>query len=377
MSTFSRGSAYGASDPVALLPCRSYEPADLESRLDEGFTALGGLDRWVRQGDRVLLKPNLLRAAPPEAAVTTHPAVVEAAIRLVRRVGGRPFVADSPSFGPFARLARLSGLGAVCELAGVPFFTFAERTIIRKDGGYFRQLEVCREVRYVDCIINLAKAKTHQQMLLTLGVKNLFGLVVGFDKARWHLRAGKDLRFFGRMLAELAVSAAADLTVLDAVVGMDGDGPGAGRPRNFGFLAVGRNPFAVDVLAAGILGIKPHLVPALQAGIDLGVAPGSAEEVEVLLESDWKALAVSDFLVPRARRADFRIPRPFLQLLRRLLTPRVRIDAGLCTLCGACIEACPPGVMSKSNGAVRIEQSGCISCYCCAEVCPNKAVRIG
>ena len=368
---------YNIADPVALLPCSDYDPAAVRAALDEGLKLLGDHGIIGRPGERVLLKPNLLRAAHPEAAVTTHPVIVEAAINAVRAAGAEPLVGDSPSYGSFERVAEVSGLAEVCRRLQVPIFALDDPVPLQLDGGArFRRLEVARAVLEVDRVVNLAKAKTHQQMLLTLGVKNLFGCVYGLEKARWHFKAGTDARHFARMIAELAAAVGADLTVLDAVVGMDGDGPGGGRVRPMGFLALGRNPFAVDVVTAGLFGIPPERVPVLAAGRELGLAPARAADVEILGVGDWRELAIPDFRLPGAAKVGWSLPRPIFRLLKRLFTPQPKIDRERCTLCGDCVDVCPADAMTNAGGRIEISYRDCINCYCCAEVCPHSAVNI-
>jgi uncharacterized protein (DUF362 family)/Pyruvate/2-oxoacid:ferredoxin oxidoreductase delta subunit len=367
---------YNPTDPVALVPCPDYSAEIVRARLHEGLELLGGLGRFLRPGEKVLLKPNLLRAALPEAAVSTHPAIVEAVILAVKEAGAQPFVADSPGFGSLRRIGEASGLAAVCRRQGVPFYFFEQRMEIEGiEGGVFRRLEVARDAIEADKIINLAKAKTHQQMILTLGVKNLFGCVVGLDKSRWHLKAGTDEAYFGRMLAELAIAIDADLTILDAVLGMDGNGPGGGRPRNFGFLAMGVNPFTIDVVVANLFGVDPRRVPALATGIELGVTPAGADQIEVL-GTDPLNLRVTDFLLPIAQRVGTNIPIPLFHFLRRLFTPKVRIRHRRCVRCKACLEVCPANAIFDDGKRLHVRRNICINCYCCAEVCPEDAVRI-
>lgn len=367
---------YDTADPVALLDCPDYEPTRLEAAFVEGFELLGGLGRFIRPGDRVLLKPNLLVAAQPHKAITTHPEIVATAIRLVRDHGAKPIVGDSPSFGSDRRISELSGIGEVCRRLETPFVFFKERVEVQGvEGGTFRRFQVAREALEADRIINLAKAKTHQMLTLTLGVKNLFGCVVGYDKPRWHLRAGRNVTMLGRMIAELALVIDADLTILDAVLGMDGNGPSNGRPREFGFLGMSANPFALDFVVSHLFGLPAGRIPTISAGIELGASPASMKDIEVL-GADPKSLAVKDFEPPDAQRAALRIPGFIYRLLKRLFTPKVSINQAKCAVCNACVEICPTGAAQNKGSTVVISRKDCISCYCCAEVCPYDAIDI-
>ena len=368
---------YDKNAPVALMPCGDYNPDTVAETIGKGLDLLGGLDRFVSTGDRVLLKPNLLIAGKPEKAITTHPAIVDAAIRAVKDLGAKPFVADSPGFGNPRSMYAATGIGEVCERHDVPYRFFEEKTGIDGiEGGRFRRFDVAREALEADCIINLAKAKTHQQLTLTLGVKNLFGCVVGLEKPQWHLRAGHDVAHLARMMAELAVAIDADLTILDGVLGMDGNGPSVGgRAREFGFLALSANPFALDVAVTHLFGLPPKKIPIIAAGIELGVSPASIGEVQ-LLGANPAELKVDDFLIPESRKPTMQLPGFLFRLLKRFFTPRLRVDPRKCIVCNACVAICPTGAARKDGNLVRIETRDCITCYCCSEVCPQDAIEL-
>ena len=176
----------------------------------------------------MLIKPNLLAGKHPDRAVTTHPEIVRQVILLVQGAGGKVSVGDSPGLGKPANVARKCGILDVIEETGARFAPFEESVPISLRTGTFHHLEVAREALDADVIINLPKLKTHQMMGYTGAVKNLFGLVVGMRKARLHLQAGTDKAFFALMLLELAERFKPAFSIMDAVVGMEGNGPGNG-----------------------------------------------------------------------------------------------------------------------------------------------------
>ena len=193
---------------------------------------------FVRPGERVLLKPNMLSAKAPEKAVTTHPEVLRGVIELVKEAGGIPLVGDSPGIGGFRRVAEKSGILRVIEETGAEPVEFAE-TVEVAGQGVFRRFEIARPYMEADRIINIAKLKTHEMMTMTCAVKNLFGAVVGTGKAAWHLKAGADRGMFARMLLEIYLLRRPDLNIVDAITAMEGNGPGSGDPRHVGLLAGG------------------------------------------------------------------------------------------------------------------------------------------
>ena len=223
---------------VVIEKVDSYSPALVQAGLLRLLEPLGGMATFVKPGERVLIKPNMLSAKPPEAAVTTHPELLRAVIGLVQQAGGIALVGDSPGFGTLRSVAKRSGMLRVIEESGAELVEFGEvRTVAT--GGAFKRFEIAAPYLAADRVINLPKLKTHEMMTLTCGVKNLFGILVGAAKPAWHLQAGADRQLFARMLLELYQIRPPELTIVDAITAMEGDGPGSGDPRHVGLLLAG------------------------------------------------------------------------------------------------------------------------------------------
>ena len=185
--------------PVSIRAAIDYQPDNLLQHLRLLLEPLGGMQAFVKPGQKVLLKPNMLAGKPPEKAVTTHPEVVRGVIALVQESGGVVLVGDSPGMGRPEQVARKCGIWSVIEETGVEFAPFSDSVNISTKSGTFQHLELAQDILDADVIINLPKLKTHQMMGMTCGVKNLFGAVVGMRKPRLHLQAdtpdGQDLTF--------------------------------------------------------------------------------------------------------------------------------------------------------------------------------------
>ena len=223
---------------VSLLSAQSYELDRLRSSIIELLEPLGSIHAFVKPGDRVLLKPNLLTGAKPQKECTTRPEVVYVVAQLVQEAGGDPFLGDSPAFGSALGVARNNGYQFIIDELGVPVVEFhGQRYESVSDS--FDHLRLCKEAMDADVVINLPKVKSHVQLTVTLGAKNLFGCVPGKMKAWWHLEAGKDANRFGEMLVETARAIAPNLTIVDGIIGHEGNGPSAGEPRELGVLAGG------------------------------------------------------------------------------------------------------------------------------------------
>lgn len=359
---------------VSLQRVTRYEREEVEEGLARLLAPIGGMERYVQPGERVLIKPNLLSAKPPEAAVTTHPEVLRAVILAVQAAGGIALVGDSPGVGSGRRVAERSGMMRVIEETGAQFVPFEESATVGGTGT-FREFELARPYLEADRLINLPKLKTHEMMTMTCCVKNLFGAVVGTRKAAWHLKAGADKELFARMLIEVYLLRRPDLNIVDAVVAMEGDGPGSGDPCQVGLLMAGDNAVAVDQVAAEVAGIPKKLLYLESAarGMDL---PGSRrEEISVIGADPGTALA-RPLRLPHLSDVQFGLPGFLKNRLRHQFTSRPEVATEKCELCGICVKACPPEAIRVQGGRLRFDYQRCIRCFCCRELCPHAALTL-
>lgn len=359
---------------VSITRCASYETQEAYRAVRESIDLLGGMETFVSRGERILLKPNLLAGKPPETAVTTHPEVVRAVIRLVKEAGGVPVVGDSPGLGTALKVADKCGVASVCREEGVELIDLKTLVVAENpDGLTFKRLEVAKEALDCDGIINIPKLKTHAQMFLTLGVKNLFGCVPGKLKPQWHLSAGVESSHFAAMLLDLYSFLRPRLTVMDGIVGMEGNGPGAGDPRKIGLVFAGADAVALDTVVTAVLGAEPHDLPLLKAASIRGLNT-DIDGIEVLGEG-ISSVAVDGFKFPPLVSLNFadRLPYFLDRRLRRALTSRPSVERLKCTLCNICVQVCPAEVMAKTD-RISIDYDRCIRCYCCQEMCPEGAI---
>ncbi len=207
---------------VSIIRCENYDEKKVLTALRQSIDLIGGVQAFISKGNRVLLKPNLLYGKSPEKAVTTHPSILKGMIQIVREAGGIPSIGDSPSVGSLARTAEKAGIKAVADEMKCPLVEFNKPALSGKgkENILFKQLEIDQAVLDADVVIDLPKWKTHIQMFLTMGVKNLFGCVPGSKKALWHLKAGEDAKIFAQILVDIYKIVRPSLTILDGVVGM-------------------------------------------------------------------------------------------------------------------------------------------------------------
>lgn len=299
---------------VSLIQANSYEIEQLKASLTDLLAPFGGIQAFVKKGDRVLLKPNLLTASRPTKECTTRKEIVYCVAQMVQEVGGKPFLGDSPAFGSAKGVAKANGYLPLCEELNLPIIDF-KGDKYSVDNPNFKNLRLSKEAMSADVVINLPKLKSHMQLTITMGVKNLFGCVPGKMKAWWHLEAGKDANRFGEMLVETAKAIQPNLTIIDGIIGHEGNGPSGGEPRNLGILGASPDVFALDWTIASILNIDPQLVPTLSAQARLGLCNNLADidfpllSPQDLAVSDWKlpeALMPIDFGLPRVLKSTFR-----------------------------------------------------------------------
>lgn len=299
---------------VSLLRVPAYDLDLLRDRVVALLEPLGGMGAFVKPGDRVLLKPNLLTGSRPTKECTTRPELVQVVAELAIAAGGKPFLGDSPAFGSAAGVARANGLAAIAESLNIPIVEFSGQRY-EAIGDDFDRLRLAKEAMDADVIINLPKVKSHCQLTVTLGVKNLFGCVPGKMKAWWHMEAGKDRDRFGTMLVETARAINPDLTITDGIIGHEGNGPSNGEPRQLGILGASADLFALDRAFVDLLGIDPATVPTIVAAEKLGLMPDATAIAyphctpQDLAVTDWQLpewMMPIDFGAPRVLRSTFK-----------------------------------------------------------------------
>jgi uncharacterized protein (DUF362 family)/ferredoxin len=371
-----------SGSPVSIARCASYDREEVAAALGTTLEPLGGMSAFVSQGQRVFLKVNLLTKAGPERAVTTHPEVVRAVIRSVKACGAADIVVgDSPAgrrSSPAAAQALfdVSHIGPVCREEGVRLALLDDDvTRVSSDTArFYPSFNVGREVVDADVLVNLPKMKTHGFMLFTGAVKNLFGCIPGLEKAQFHVKA-PDRADFAEMLVDLLSACRPEVSIMDAVVAMEGDGPSGGTPRHVGALLASADAPALDVAASAIAGFDPAEVYTNNAAARRGLVSLIADDIDVV-GVGWRDVFVGDFARP-ARDVSRHIPPAVARWLRRHASPRPVLGRpSACTGCATCQEICPVEAIAISDGAPRFDHDLCIRCYCCQELCLACAIEL-
>ncbi|MDD5285912.1 MAG: DUF362 domain-containing protein [Desulfuromonadaceae bacterium] len=361
-------------EEICITRCDSYEYSQLLSAVYKLLEPLGGMPAFVQKGDRVLLKPNMLAAKIPEQAVTTHPMIVRVVAEMVRAAGGKVMIGDSPGIGSFKRVAEKSGISAAAKESQSELVEFDE-VVELQGSGVFRRISIAKSYWQADKIINLPKLKTHEMMTMTCAIKNLFGAVVGVEKAGWHLKAGASREQFARLLLEIYLLKKPALNIVDGVVAMEGNGPGGGDPIRLGLLIAGINPLAVDLVAGKLAGLPADLLYIEREAVSIGLAGSKLNEIMIYGTSLEMAMG-SHFRLPVGLDAQFGLPAFLKTALKKHTTSFPFASKEKCVLCGICRDACPPAAITIENSALSVDNARCIRCWCCRELCPQDAMEV-
>ncbi len=368
---------------VVIVPCADYAHETARTALEQALAPLGGLD-WVNPGMKIAVKVNLVASAKPEDAVTTHPGLLCALVELLVERGADVVVGDSPG-GLFnaARVGKIyvaAGMKAVEQYGGRLNQNFEEREAKFPEGKVCRQFQYTAYLDEADVMIDLCKLKTHGMMAMTCGAKNLFGTIPGTKKPEYHFRY-LDPRDFARMIVDLNEYFKPRLTIVDAVDCMEGNGPTGGTPRHMGALLAGESTHKVDLVCAGLIGLKREEVPTLEAALERGLIPASAEELTV--EGDPAAFAIPDFQrIVTGNSHLFQgdgssvLKKIKGRLMQWVLSQRPQVVPAECVGCGVCWNVCPADAITMKGGKPSINRKKCIRCFCCQEFCLKSAMKV-
>ena len=302
--------------PVSLIRCPDYSPHRVRSAIKKHFSHLGGVEKFISRGDKVLLKPNFIIPRPTTIPAQTHPAIIVETARLLKDVGAKPLVGDSPSWSDTYRCARALELTDSLKKLDVPLrhFSRSKRCEIPLAGVRVSISSIALEA---DRIINLPKFKTHQQITATFAVKNMFGCVCGKEKAFWHFAKGHSFEEFSRLLIGIYQLLSPCLTIIDGVVAMQGQGPIRGEPRNLGCLIASPDPIACETICSQLVNFDPADLPIIATAKKIGFGTAEPDRIE-LIGDDYKNSVCTDFKPAQPSPLSFSLPRICKSVARQL-----------------------------------------------------------
>lgn len=374
---------YNKEDAVSVVPMREYTADGAREALTKLLSAIGGLD-FVKDGETVIIKANLVSAMKPEESATTHPTLLCALCDMLAERGAHVIVGDSPgglyNSAFVGRVYTVSGVRAVEEHGAKLNDDFSQKSAVYEDAKVLHNFTYTGYLDKADHIINFCKLKSHGMMGMSCAAKNMFGVVPGVIKPEYHFRF-PEYEQFADMIVDLDEYFHPTLSIADAVVGMEGNGPTAGTPREMGCLIASHSPHNLDMVAAKILGFERSELPILEAAYKRGMTPESVEEVNII--GNIAPLILKDFeRVIERRSLKFSgdgksgIKRLFSGFASAILTTRPKLNAKMCVGCGICRDICPAKAIEIKNKKAKIDRGACIRCFCCQEFCPKSAMKV-
>ncbi len=360
-----------------MLKCDSYDVEEVYNVIKKSLQDIGF---EIPKNKKILLKPNVLGQRKPETAVDTHPAVLDALCRLLKENNNEVWIGDSGGVGSYGgtKLAfKICGIEEVAKKHNVKLISFEgseRKEIVDNNAKVLKKFILAKEPFMVDMVINVPKLKTHVLMKYTGAVKNMFGCVPGGGKSRKHALAPNE-DMFGHLLLDIYQNVKPQLNIMDAVVGLEGKGPGsAGKPKNVGLIIVAEDAVALDIVASRIIGFNPLDIKTTGYAIERGLFSG-INDVEVIGEKD----IVVDFekATKGGRLPIFmmNLPRFITRFVFNLTSFRPYVKKNKCKKCRVCEQVCPVKAI-RLEPYPRFDREKCVLCYCCHENCPYNAIKL-
>ncbi len=375
---------YTPNDKVSIAPMPEYTEQSARAALEEVLSAINWQE-YIKPGMRVVIKANLVSAMKPDEAGTTHPVLICALCDMLAELGASVVIGDSPG-GLYnsvfvGRVYSATGMREAEAHGAVLNQNFSQSEASFPEGAVLHEFSYTSYLDDADVIINFCKLKSHGMMGMSCAAKNMFGAIPGIIKPEYHYRFPK-YEDFANMIVDLDEYFHPEISIADAVMGMEGNGPTAGTPKKMGFILASHSPHNLDMVASRLIGFERDELPMLEAAYKRGMVPERAEDVPVI--GDFLSFAVSDFeRVVERRSLEFsgngknQIKLLFSKIAARILRTKPKLQKNLCVGCGVCEGVChAKAIAINKNKKAVINRKKCIRCFCCQEFCPKSAMKV-
>ncbi len=359
---------------VSAVQCKSYDKSLVFNKLKESVSKAGGFPVALTKKSKVLIKPNFLTAQSPDKAITTHPEIVRAIIKLLREQNISDItIGDSPA-GKYTweELWTKTGFANLAKEENVKLLPFINSKKILLNNK--ESIPILSELSSFDFIINVPKLKTHTLTKMTGAVKNCYGLMIGGAKAHFHGKNPSPKKM-SAFLAEFYQLVKPDFTIMDAIIGMEGNGPVNGKPKEMGVILAGTDALAIDACACGVFGYKYNQIPLLLECEKLKIGIANSAFIEKTGDG-WDLITNCNAKKSKTATLLGYFPENIFHLATSILSCKPKINTEICIKCGKCLEICPKKTIKIINGDYNIKQKDCILCMCCIEACPQNAIEL-
>lgn len=363
---------------VAITRAFNYDVAEVYSAVEKGVALLGNLEEIIQPGSKIFVKINHLPPASlAEKGIVTHPIFVEAVLALLARISTDITVGDDIESGPGDGF-KVSGFRQMCERIGIRLVNLRETGFSETvcNGHSLKTVYLSKTALNADVIVNLPKLKTHSLCVFTGGVKNMYGTIPGGPRRKFH---GEYIKpdDFNQMLVDIFAAVKPQITIMDGIMAMEGEGPAAGTLKRLGVILASYDAVALDAVASTIIGLEPADVLTTRFATERGIGTGNLQNIKVV-GSRLEDVIVNNFVHPSSssRVMMERVPKFLSNFITNQLSIKLRVIKRHCTGCAECKKACPTGAVLMNGETAKINQNKCIECMCCHEVCRYNAIAL-
>jgi uncharacterized protein (DUF362 family)/Pyruvate/2-oxoacid:ferredoxin oxidoreductase delta subunit len=361
---------------VMVLKCSSYDSEELNKNIDIIFNKF--LIGIIKKGNKVLLKTNMLMSSSENKAITTNSKIIEAVILKLKKIGAKPYVGDSPAIQSARYVSKISGVLDICKKHSVELIELnTPKQISIPNGKRIKSITVAKELDNFHHIINMPKLKTHSLAGLTLSIKNLYGVIPGKIKGYYHVKFQKK-EDFSDLLLDLHEVIKPTFTIVDGIIGMEGEGPGSGTPRRLNIIVAGNNCHSIDRVISEVVGFKTKEVSTLVSARKRKIKEAELKNINIIGD-DINSLKINNFKRPKGLSVAGILlkltPNFISQIIRKIIIAKPFLIKEKCISCGNCKKICPNHAINFNKYPIFLYDK-CIRCYCCHEVCPKKAIEL-